>query len=217
MNASIIRRLPHLHRIAEQRAAGLAWPLIAEKLRIDEDSIRFWVIAQPVWERLLADARREFAADLATQAMVALGRELQSDDAKLRMNAAIPLLRLHQTNLRHVAKPGKEEFPDDDDFAERSPPDDEDERVSFRENEGHAQPSATGESSVSETPPKAEYGCNGGSPPLPATIAKSETTSFRPPKPGFPKAGKIDFRRNMLLAPLISSKKTDRPPDGKRR
>ena len=214
MNASIIRRLPHLHRIAEQRAGGHSWPQIAEKLRIAEDTIRFWVAGQPLWERLLADARREFAADLATQAMVALGRELKSDDAKARMNAAIPLLRLHQANLRHVAKPGKEDSPDDDDFAEQSPPDDE--RVSIRENEGNAQLSTPGESTVPETP-KAEYGCNRESPVLPASNAKSETTSTLLPKPGFPKAGKIDLRRNMLLAPLFSSKKTDRPPDRKRR
>ena len=215
MNASIIRRLPHLHRIAEQRAAGLSWPQIAEKLQIEEDAIRLGVIVQPLWDRLLSDARREFAADLATQAMVALGNELRSDDAKARMNAAIPLLRLHQTNLRHVAKPGMEAFPDDDDFAERSPPDDE--PLSLRENEGNARPPATGESTDPETPPKAEYGCNGGTPSLPASSAKSETTVIRLPKPGFPKAGKFDFRRNMLLAPLITSKKIDRPPDAKRR
>ena len=215
MKDEIVRTLPHLHRIAEHRAAGLSWPQIAGKLQIDEDSIRLRVILHPHWERLLADARREFAAELATQAMIALGSQLQSDDAKVRMNAAIPLLRLHQTNLRNAAKANKEDFPPADMFAERPPSENSDGKYPPRED--NCRENAVEESRSRENPPRADSPPEGLPQSRPASKSDSGGTSIPIPPSHSPRGGKIDLRRNMLLAPLISSKKPDRPPDGKRR
>ena len=216
MNAENISILPHLHRVAEQRAAGLAWPAIAEKLKIDENSIRLWVVRQPIWERLLSDARREFAAEMATKAMIALGNELQSPDAKIRMNAAIPLLRLHQTNLRHASKANKDEFPSADEFAMQTISENTEEKYPDREDVSPISKNVIEEPLGNDDPPRVEGKFEIASPSRLVSKHFSGRSSL-PPLPSRLPGGKIDLRRNMLLAPLLTPKKTDRPPDGKPR
>jgi len=71
------------------RANGVAWPAIAHRLKIDEDTCRDWQHRYPAkWKELMAAARQEVRKDLEAEAIVVLKSQLTSPDEKLRIEAA---------------------------------------------------------------------------------------------------------------------------------
>jgi hypothetical protein len=83
-----------VERAAELRAAGHTWEQIAKKLRRSL-AIRGWRRRYPeFWNRAIADARRELAAQASAEGLTVLRNLLLSQDEKVRRDASARLLAL---------------------------------------------------------------------------------------------------------------------------
>ena len=182
--------LPQLREMAVQRADGASWQKIAEAYPADEALLRRTAENLPAWDRFLFDARQKAFADAAWEAVKVLQQALQSENEKIRMQAATQILRLHMATMKQIPKAAIG-----------------DEEIERRfECDMEPIPEKNGETTLPSSMPAVIPVVT----PHHAAAAKGRPQGVRP-------SGKVDFRRNLLLAPLLSSKGIERPTNGKPR
>ena len=203
--------LPQLREIAAQRAEGESWQKIAEAFPIDEPTLRRAAENAPEWEGTIIEARREALASAAMEAVKILQQALHSENEKIRMQAATQLLRFYMATLRLKPKAKSEEEPPYDRQTEFRSEQTADAPESLRDSErlpGLIEP--------------IEFDLK-AAPALQTTSVAVEIYNAKPAEPApVPSSngharGKVDFRRNLLMAPLLSANGISKPANGKPR
>ncbi|MBX9578919.1 MAG: hypothetical protein K2X87_01305 [Gemmataceae bacterium] len=93
---------PLLARTAELRARGLSWAAVGHELDADPDDLPDRARASSsAYRRAFNAARKEAVDEACAEALVALRRELRSDDDRARRLAADSILKLRMTEMRH--------------------------------------------------------------------------------------------------------------------
>ena len=203
--------LTRMREIASQRAEGESWQKIAEAFPIEETKLRQAVENTPAWEGLLVDARQKALASAAMEAVRVLQQALHSENETIRMQAAAQLLRFYMATIRQKPKAKSEEEPDYDRQSE------------FRSEQTPIAPESVrdGERLQGLIEPL-EFDLK-GTPALQPTSVSVEISNAKPAEPAIVPSsngharGKVDFRRNLLIAPLLSANGIPKPANGKPR
>lgn len=97
-----------LKQMAELRAAGAPWAVVARDLSCAESTLHRRVRrAGAVWKRMLAAARSQLAREALAESVHTLRQELRSDDERSRRDAAGKLMRYGlamRTRSKNTAK-----------------------------------------------------------------------------------------------------------------
>ena len=97
-----------LARAADLRAAGASWDAVAARLNLPAETAREWPALYPTaWQTALRTAERRLVAEASAESVLILRQLLQSDDEKVRRDAAKFLvdLRLELAKLDRPSEP----------------------------------------------------------------------------------------------------------------